>query len=97
MNLWGVNDIVFTSEKIVSASPDSWYPFKTVEELISVGENTLLISKTGGFYAENEKVKFNVNEDMVVNSINYAGSTMWPENEWVKNTDTNDRIGPQGF
>ena len=97
MNLWGVNDIVFTSEKIVSASPDSWYPFKTVEELISVGENTLLISKTGGFYAENEKVKFNVNEDMVVSSINYAGSTMWPENEWVKNTDTNDRIGPQGF
>jgi D-alanyl-D-alanine carboxypeptidase len=82
MNLWSMANIVVTGDKVVSTYPDSWWPLTTPEELSYVDDSTLKVSKTDSFSSEGELVKFNIKGNKV-ESINYNGSTMWPEEVWL--------------
>lgn len=83
MNLWAMTDIVVTGDKVIAAYPNSWQPLKLPEELEFVDSKTLKVSKSDSFSSEGELVHFTIKEGKV-NSINYAGSTMWPEEAWLK-------------
>ncbi len=82
MNLWGRNDVIATGNKIVSASVDSWSPLRNPEELEYVNDTTLKIKKTDSFSSQGELVHFVFKNDKVV-SVNFAGTTMWPEAIWL--------------
>ena len=87
MGLWGATDLVATGDKIVSVYP-GWRPFDSTEDLEYVNNSTLKIKKTGSFYSEGELVKF----DSGKTTINYSGSTMWPEDEWYEKLNSSDKI-----
>jgi D-alanyl-D-alanine carboxypeptidase len=82
-NLWFMTNIVVTGDKIVAAYPESWEPFSVVEKLEYVDDTTLKAIDTDSFSSEGELVRFNI-KDGTVDSIRYAGSTMWPEEVWAK-------------
>jgi len=83
MNLWTITDLVVTGDKIVAAYPDSWEPLKETEELKYVNATTLKVGETDSFNSEDEPVHFNVKKGKV-QTVSYAGSTMWPEKVWIK-------------
>jgi D-alanyl-D-alanine carboxypeptidase len=83
MNLWAMTDIVVTSDKVVATYPDTWSVLTHPEELAYVDDTTLKITNTDSFSAEGELVRFNFKDD-VVESVNYNGSTMWPEKIWLQ-------------
>ncbi len=82
INLWGTTDIVVTGDKVVAASPESWRPFANPEELEYVDDTTLKVVDTSSFYSDGELVHFNI-VDGKVESVNYSGSTTWPEQAWL--------------
>jgi D-alanyl-D-alanine carboxypeptidase len=83
MNLWSMSNIVVTGDKVVSTFPDTWQPLTQPEELEYLNESTLKVTETGSFDSDDELVHFNF-KDGVIESVNYNGSTMWPEATWVK-------------
>lgn len=83
MNLWAIADIIVTGDKIVSVYPDSWEPMSNPEELEYVDDSTLKVTDTSSFDSEDELVRFSF-KDGKVESVNYNGSSMWPESAWIK-------------
>lgn len=83
MDLWATADIVVTGDKIVSVYPDSWDPMSETDELEYVDDTTLKVTDTSSFDSEDELVKFKFKNGKV-ESVNYNGSTMWPEAVWLK-------------
>ena len=83
IDLWDILDIVVTGDKVVVAYPDSWGVLNNPAELIYVDETTLKIGEYNSFGSEGELVKFNIKNNRV-ESISYAGSTMWPEKVWYE-------------
>jgi CubicO group peptidase (beta-lactamase class C family) len=82
-NLWYMTDVVVTGDVVTAAYPDSWEPFSAVEKLEYVDTNTLKIIDADSFSSEGELVNFNIKNGKV-QSIRYAGSTMWPQEQWIK-------------
>jgi hypothetical protein len=82
MNLWSTTDIVVTGDKVVAAYSNSWEPFSGPEELSYVKENTLKVAETSSFNSEGELVRFSLKNGKV-ETINYNGTTMWPEKTWL--------------
>jgi D-alanyl-D-alanine carboxypeptidase len=82
MNLWSINDIVVTGDKVVAASPGSWRPFQVVESLEYVSDTALRIADADSFGSEDELVNFNLKNGKV-ESLSYSGATMWPEEVWI--------------
>lgn len=94
MNLWSPVDIISMSvNKLVAPSPFDWELFDNVEELKKVDNNTFKITKTDSFSSPGELVKFNFGKNGVIESVNYAGSTMLPEKEYIKQMSKKGRIG----
>jgi len=83
MNLWSMTNIVVMGDKVVATYSNSWEPFSGVEELKYEKDNVLKVVDTNSFSSEDELVHFNVN-DGKVETILYNGSTMWPEQIWLK-------------
>lgn len=83
MNLWSMADIIALEDKVVATYPDSWNPLSFPEELEYVDKNTLKVIKTDSYSSEDELVRFNI-ENGKVKNIAYAGSMMWPEQDWDK-------------
>lgn len=83
MNLWAITNIVVTGDKVIASYPDTWQPLSDPEELEYVNEKTLKVTDTGSFDSEDELVHFSL-KDSKVESVNYNGSTMWPEATWLE-------------
>ena len=92
INLWGITDIVVTGDKVVAANPDSWHTLTSPEELEYVNETTFKVKDTGSFGAEGEFVKFNFKSGKV-ETVNYTGATMWPEEVWLQKQQNRTVIG----
>lgn len=82
INLWGISDIVVIGDKVVAAHTNSWRPLYAPEELEYVDDTTLKVVDASSFGVEDELVHFKFNNGEV-ESIDYAGSTMWPEDTWL--------------
>jgi hypothetical protein len=81
-----MTDIIATGDKVVAAYPDTWQPLshtESLETLEYVNNDTLKVTDTDSFYSEGELVRFNY-KDGEVESVNYNGTTMWPETAWFK-------------
>lgn len=83
MNLWAITDIVVTGDRVVATFPDTWQPLAQPEELEYVNEKTLKVTEAGSFDSEEELVHFKL-KNGEVESVNYNGSTMWPEAAWLE-------------
>jgi D-alanyl-D-alanine carboxypeptidase len=92
MNLWLMSQIVVTGDKIVSAYPNSWEPFSATENLEYVDDTTFKATNVDSFSSEGELVRFTL-KDGSVESLSYAGSTMWPEKAWIKKQRDRKRVG----
>jgi len=90
MNLWGITDIIATGDKVVATYPDTWHALTDPETLEFVSDATFKTIDIGSFDAEDELVHFHL-KDGAVTSVNYSGSTMWPEKVWV-DTQRNQKI-----
>jgi D-alanyl-D-alanine carboxypeptidase len=82
MNLWAVSDIVVTGDRIIRVSPTSWAPLADPERLEAVDAQTLRIADTGSFASAGELVRLQL-RDGEMESLDYAGMTMWPEEAWI--------------
>lgn len=82
MNLWGMTDIVVTGDKVIGTYINTWQPLSFPEELEYVNETTLKVTETDSFSSEGELVHFSLKGNKV-ETINYNGSTMWPEDVWM--------------
>lgn len=82
MNLWSMTSIVVTGDKVIATFPNSWQPFTNPEELEYVDDKTLKVTDADSFSSEDELVHFNLVNGKV-ETINYNGSTMWPEETWL--------------
>lgn len=80
-NLWGATNIVVTGDKVVAVYANSWQPFAQPEEFIYVDDTTLKVAETDSFNAEGELVRFKL-KNGIVETVDYGGSTMWPEAAW---------------
>jgi D-alanyl-D-alanine carboxypeptidase len=83
MNLWTMINIVVTGDKVIAISPDTWEPLTDSEELEYVDDTTLKVIDTNSFASEGELVHFTIKNGKV-ESVNYNGATMWPEDVWLK-------------
>ena len=83
MNLWTMINIVVTGDKVIAIDPDTWEPLTEPEELEYVDDTTLKVTDTSSFDSEGELVHFSMTNG-AVESVNYNGSTMWPEDVWLK-------------
>jgi CubicO group peptidase (beta-lactamase class C family) len=84
MCLWYIADIVVWGNKIVSVSPDSWYPLCDTEELEYVDDQTLKVVVTDGYSSKYELLKYDFDKKGEVKSIDYTGRTILPEKEYLK-------------
>jgi D-alanyl-D-alanine carboxypeptidase len=87
VSLWNVIDLIVTGNQIIAANPDSWDPLDKAEELETLDQNNLKIKTADSFSSPGELVHFDVVNEKVL-TLNYAGATMLPEqewNEWQKN------------
>ncbi len=91
MNLWSITDIVVTGDKVVATYPDTWETLTRPEELTYVDNTTLKVDETDSFSSESELVHFNIKNGKV-ESVNYNGITMWPENVWLKRQSEKDIV-----
>ena len=91
INLWSMTDIIVTGDKVIAAYPDSWELLAGPEELEYVNETTLKVTVTSSFSSEDELVHFNFKNGKV-ETINYNGSTMWPEKVWLQNMKNRQEI-----
>jgi D-alanyl-D-alanine carboxypeptidase len=81
-NLWAVRDVVGAGRRLVATAPDSWSPFKQIEELVA-GPSThqWRIDVTTSFGSAGERVTFE-HDDEGVSKVRFGGMTMWPEHRW---------------
>lgn len=84
MSLWNITEIVATGKKVVAIDPTLWEPFSSPEELEVVDDKTLKIGKTYGYWSENESISYHFRKNGSIESIRYAGITMWPEADYMK-------------
>ena len=86
-----IADIIVTGDKIVSNSPNNWQPMQNLERLEYIDDTIFKIADTDSFSNEGEKVIFKIAGGKV-ESVNYSGSTMKPENIWRKEIKGQKRI-----
>ena len=79
--------------KLIAATADSWEPFENPEELKHIKGNVFKISKTDSFNSAEENVEFEVGPGGVMKYMRYAGMTMLPEDEYIKQIAAKSRIG----
>jgi CubicO group peptidase (beta-lactamase class C family) len=85
LNLGRITEILQSGDNLISICPNDWQPFSDsalIEELEIVDDRTLKIVKTMGFLSEGELVHYNFANDGRVESLRYAGLTMWPEERY---------------
>ncbi len=86
LNLWGAVLLVAAGGRMVTADPGSWDPFAASEALEFVDGDTLRVAEASSFGSEGELVRFRWREGQV-ETVSYAGSTMWPERAWRQRQD----------
>lgn len=79
---WRTVQIVASDARIVAVHPDSWDPLKDSEEFEYVDPVTLKVRDVSAYFSEGELVRFEFRKNGSVESLNYAGATMWPEAEY---------------
>lgn len=82
-NLWGLYEILATPTGLTAISPGYWYPFYDKDDLKQIDATTFKISSSSSYASDGELVKFKLKNDKV-ESINYSGSTILPEEKWTK-------------
>jgi CubicO group peptidase (beta-lactamase class C family) len=91
MNLWSMTDIVVTGDKVAATYPNTWQPLTQPEKLERVDDTTLKVLETNSFMSEGELVHFNIKNDKV-ETVNYNGTTMWPEAVWKEKQLNRDTV-----
>jgi CubicO group peptidase (beta-lactamase class C family) len=86
-----ITDIIVTGDKIVSNSPNNWQPMQNLESLEYIDDTTFKIVDADSFSNEGEKVIFKVIGSKV-ESIDYSGVIIKPENIWRKDIKGQERI-----
>jgi CubicO group peptidase (beta-lactamase class C family) len=79
---WRALQIVASDTRIVAVHPDSWDPLKDAEDFEYVDASTLEVANVSAYLSEGELVRFKFRKNGTVESLNYAGATMWPEAEY---------------
>jgi CubicO group peptidase (beta-lactamase class C family) len=79
---WRTVQIVASDSRIVAVHPDTWDPLKDAEEFEYVDRTTLRVANVSAYLSEGELVRFKFRKSGAVESLNYAGATMWPEAEY---------------
>ncbi len=92
MNLWSMLNIVVTGDKVVSTYPDTWDTLFKPQVLEYIDDTTYKVVNTDSFYSEGEIIKFKLKSGRV-ESINYTGMTMWPEEVWLQKQRDRTIIG----
>lgn len=91
LNLWSTTDILQNGDNLVALSPNTWQPFSDsalIEELVVIDEQTAKITKTIGFGSEGELVRYQFDNQNNVESLQYAGMTMWPANRYPEQSES---------
>jgi D-alanyl-D-alanine carboxypeptidase len=79
----GADQFVAHKDGVIAIKPDSWRPFSSPETLTYLDSTTLFIAQArDSDYAQGETVCFDFTGSSPV--VNYAGKTMWTEEEYVK-------------
>jgi len=81
-DIWRAIQIVAADSKIVGLYPESWDPFRDAEELAYVDPSTLKSTGANGYLSEGEPVRFKFAKSGAIASVNYTGTSMWPEAEY---------------
>lgn len=81
LNMWGETDIIATGDSISAITPYGWLPLGEIENLERINNTTFKVNETNSFNSEGELVHFKM-KDGKVESINYNGTTSWPEDVW---------------
>ena len=92
VNLWSMTNVVVTGDKVVATYPNSWDTLYKPQILEYVDDTTFKIVDSDSFYSEGELVHFNIKNNKV-ETIDYAGSTMWPEEVWLEKQRSRKIIG----
>ena len=90
--LWGASAVVATKEGLAIVSPDQWEPFGMVEKLVAVEGDTFRISEADSYGSSDELVRFHL-QDGHVDTIDHAGSTLWPREAWRRRMEGLTRVG----
>ncbi len=92
MNLWSVTNIVVTGDKVVSTYPNTWDTLYKPQRLEYIDDTTFKVVESDSFYSEGELVRFNIKNGKV-ESLDYTGATMWPEEVWLQKQQNRKIVG----
>lgn len=92
MSLWSTIDFIPIGKKLLAISPDTWEPFEYPDELKKIDTNTFKIIKADSFGNEGEFVHFNVNKSGKIESVKYAGQTLLPREDYLRENSPKKRI-----
>lgn len=93
MTLWYAVDFVAKGKKMYCASPNSWHPFYYADEIEKIGQDTFNIIKSNSYGHEGELVKFTLDSSSAVKEVNFAGSKLLPEAQYLKFLKSRKMIG----
>jgi hypothetical protein len=79
-NALGVRHMLAIGSDIISTPLDSWTPLDSTEKLEVIDDHTLKITKAYDIAAIGEVVRYTFKGN-AIKSVNYAGITLWPQNE----------------
>jgi len=89
----GADEFVIANNHVIAIKPDSWQPFSSNEVLIPDGPERFRIKQSrGSAYAQGEYVTFTFSPQ--ISTVNYAGTTLWPEQAYLSRYHANQsKIG----
>ncbi len=85
-NFWDKFNMISLGDKLICADLESNEPFKFPEVLEPAGVDTFKIIAADSYSAEGELVRFKMDRQGKVESINYAGATSFPEKVFLEKT-----------
>jgi CubicO group peptidase (beta-lactamase class C family) len=91
-NIESIIHIVATGDKAAVMFPNSWTPFRYVEELEYVDDTTLRLGEIDSYGSEGELVSFAL-KNGAVETVCYNAVTMWPETAWFDLLARHARVG----
>jgi D-alanyl-D-alanine carboxypeptidase len=94
-DIWRAVQIVASDSKIIGLYPESWDPFRDVDELVYVDSTTLKATGANSYFSEGEPVRFKFAKSGAIASVNYTGTTMWPEAEYYARRGAQVKVRPR--
>lgn len=83
VDLFSAVDLVATDQSMAAGDPDTWDPFNEAPGLERAGPGTLRITDQSSYGSPGELVRFH-SAGGKVESLRWAGTTMWPEESWLE-------------